>query len=489
MSIEFTQIPDDLLVPGQYQEIDNSAAGESDEVKKVLFLGVKTPAGSVPAGTVSAISSESNIRARFGEGSPLSVMAQNFLALNTTEKLYGLGLAELSAGTKAVKSLTFGGPATESGMFVRYINGRKVSISVANAGTPAEMAAAFVAAAQSLRDTEVELSVDTTNTAKVLLTALTKGVNGNYITCVAGLYGEADPAGVTATFETVTQGSGNPDVSTVLAAIGETKYHYIVTDLADAANIIALAAELKSRYSGTRQIDGRLFVALCGEDGDESTAGSVIKQATANSPHIVYIPRGTNPQSPAVWVGRFAAPLVRRLADDPAANITDIEVDGLIVTQERNATARGKLLGAGVATYRTSSTGTVLIERVVTSYTTNTDGDRDESYLDIQVVETISAIRAYINSTARTRYKTWKLAETSENFGSGAKVMTPEIWKGFLVEIYQEVFIKEKQWCQDLESYKATILAEVASKSRLNWQHKPTLIGQFYIGAGLTQFD
>ncbi len=492
MSIQFTQIPDELLVPGQYQEIDNSAAGSVGDIKKVLILGMKTQTGAAPAGAVVAISSESNARAQLGEGSPAAVMAQNFLALNKTDKLYALPLAELVAGVKAVKSLTFTGPATEDGTFTRYVNGRKVAIAVAKNDAAAAIAASFVAACNSLRDMEVDASVDGVTPEKVLLTSLVKGLAGNQTTVVAGIYGEKDPSGVTATFANSVTGTGNPDVSDVLAAIGETRYHYIITDLADTANLVALSAELTSRYSGTRQIDGRLFLALSGEDGDESTEGSLIAQAAGiNSPHIVLIPRGINPQTPGVWGARFAAALVRRLADDPAANTTDTEIAGLIVTQERTASDRETLLKAGIATYRASTTGVALIERVVTSYTTNTDGDRDTSYLDVQVVETISAIRAYINSTARTRYKTWKLASTSENFGSGSKVMTPELWKGFLVELYQQVFIQEKQWCQDLEGYKNTILTEVDAdgKTRLNWSHKPTLIGQFYIGAGLTQFD
>lgn len=126
----------------------------------------------------------------------------------------------------------------------------------------------------------------------------------------------------------------------------------------------------------------------------------------------------------------------------------------------------------------------------MTSYTENSDGERDTSYLDMQVVETVDAIRTYISSEARKRFKTWKLASTEENFGSGAKVMTPGVWRSFLAELYQNVFIKEKQWCQDADSYIASISVAVKaeSKTRLEYIHRPVLIGQFYIGAGLNQF-
>ena len=492
MSIDFTQIPDELLVPGQYQEIDNSLAGSTGEEKKALVIGIKGSAGTAEANTVIAVSGDSKARSLLEEGYPAAVMAMNFMDLNKVEKLYVLPLDEAEAGVAAVKSYTFTASPTEDGTFVRYVNGKKVSMAVSSGGELADLASAFVAAVNSVRDMEVEASVNTEETTQVLLTALAKGENGNQMTVEAGLYGESDPAGIAATLADVTTGSGNPSVENALAAMGETKYHYIITDLSDSANIALFAAELKSRYSGTRQCDGRMFLALCGEDGDESTEDSLIEQASGiNSPHIVLVPRGENPQTPAVWAARFAAPLVRTLSDDPAANTYDTEIDGLISTTERDADTRENLLEAGIATYRVDSAGTVLVERVVTSYNEDSDGNRNTSYLDVQVTETISRIRSEINAEARTRYKTWKLASTEENFGSGSKVMTPDTWKAFLVGMYSQEFIKEKQWCQDLESYKDSILVEISSdeKTRLNYSHKPTLIGQFYIGAGLTQFD
>ena len=132
----------------------------------------------------------------------------------------------------------------------------------------------------------------------------------------------------------------------------------------------------------------------------------------------------------------------------------------------------------------------MLIERLVTSYTENTDGGRDTSYLDVQVTETVDAVRTYINAEAKKRFKAWKLAGTEENFGAGAKVMTPGVFRSFLAELYGEVFIKEKQWCQDFDAYMKSIVVEVkaGSKTRLEYSHRPSLIGQFYIGAGLLQF-
>jgi phage tail sheath gpL-like len=180
----------------------------------------------------------------------------------------------------------------------------------------------------------------------------------------------------------------------------------------------------------------------------------------------------------------------RILADDPAANTYDTEVGGLQAGAEYDAATRQKLLEAGVTTWRLDASGNVLVERLVTSFTENTDGGRDTSFLDVQVTETVDAVRTYINAAAKKRFKSWKLASTNENFGAGSKVMTPGVWRSFLAELYQEVFIKEKQWCQDFEGYNKSLIIEIKkdSKTRLEYSHRPNLIGQFYIGAGLLQF-
>ena len=148
------------------------------------------------------------------------------------------------------------------------------------------------------------------------------------------------------------------------------------------------------------------------------------------------------------------------------------------------------MLSAGVATFRSGADGNVLIERLATSFTENSDGGRDVSFLDIQIPETLDAVRDRINAEARRRFGRWKLARTDENFGAGAKVMTADVFRTFLCELYQQDFILRLKWCQDFDGYKNSLVVEVkaGSKTRLEYMHRPDLIGQFLIGAGLLQF-
>lgn len=483
----FEQIPENLLVPGQYQEIDNSLAGTTSDVKKVLIIATMATTGTAEEGKAVQVLTASKARSLFGNGSPAAIMSEKFLEKNTTEELWVLPVAE-PAGTAWTKTMTVTAENASEGAVVLSVNGEKVETAVAENAEAKTVAAAIVAAMNGTSNLPVEAVLDDEDDGGTTLkiSANVKGVNGNLNTVSV----MSASFGIKVTDGTETKGTGIPNLKTLLKELGAVRYNYIISEFADSDSVSAIAAELKDRYSAVRQIGGRCFVALSGDMGDVSTEGTMLAEAEkVNSPHIILVPRGNSVQLPCVWATVWCAMICRRLADDPSANTTDIELEGL-AADEFSFSERQKLLEAGIATFRLDTMGTVLVERVVTSYTENSDGERDTSYLDMQVVETVDAIRTYINSEARKRFKTWKLASTEENFGSGAKVMTPGVWRSFLAELYQNVFIKEKQWCQDANSYIASISVSVkaGSKTRLEYIHRPVLIGQFYIGAGLNQF-
>jgi phage tail sheath gpL-like len=479
-----TQIPANLLVPGQYEEIDNSLAGAQGDIKKALLMGYKTAAAPALSGKPLQVLTKAKAAELCGYGSPAAIMAEAFLELNRIEECWILPVPEPEAGTKWQRPFTVTAETAGEGAVSITVNGRTLAAAVGAGAAAAEIAAALTARINSEENLPVEAAVAE---SVVTVSSLVKGIGGNKNTVSMA----SAAAGVSIAPGAAVPGTGAADLAALFPGLGGTRYQYFISDFDDPANIAALAAELESRYGALRQIGGRAFIALSGPAGSATEAGSVIAQAEAvNSPHLVLIPRLNNPQLPGEWAARFAAAAIRRLADDPAANTYDVQVDGLAAEAEVEFETRQKLLEAGIATWRLDTVGNILIERLVTSYTENTDGGRDTSYLDVQVTETVDAVRTYINAEAKKRYKNWKLASTEENFGAGSRVMTPGVFRSFLADLYQSVFIQEKQWCQDFEAYKASILVEVmaGSKTRLQYQHQPVLIGQFLIGAGLLQF-
>jgi phage tail sheath gpL-like len=474
------------LVPGQYREVDSSLAGTAGEIKKALIIAYKSAEGTAPAGTPVQALSDLKAASLFGYGSPAAIPAKIFLELNRIEECRVLPVDAPEAATTRQKSYTVSVTAAQQGAAAITVNGRRIDAAAIAAGaTAGDVAAAIVARINGEIWLPVEAEIGDGGAFTVKSVVAGTGGNANRVT----ITGEAD--GVTITGGTTTLGTQTANVKNLLKALGNVRYNYFVFDFDDADNIAALGAELSGRFGAMRQIGGRAFVALSGDIGGVSEPGTVLAQAEMiNNPHIVLVPRLKNPHLPGEWAARWCAVACRILADDPAANTYDLVVTGLTSDMEVDADTRQILLTAGIATYRTDTTGNVLIERLVTSYTENTDGGRDTSYLDIRVPETVDAVRTYINAEAKKRYKTWKPASTEENFGSGAKVMTAGIFRSFLCELYRAVFIKEKRWRRDFDGYKNSLIVEVkkGGKTWLEYIHRPNLIGQFYIGAGLLQF-
>jgi len=485
MPVPIRQIPANLLVPGQYQEIDNSLAGSQGDIKKALMIGYKLATSEAENGKPVNVLSAAKAHQLFGSGSPAAIMAETFLSLNKVEELYVLPIPEPGAGTVWKKEFTVSGSAADTGAVRITVNGCNYEAAVSAGADAAAVAAAITARINA----EITLPVIAEADAGVVtVSANVKGEAGNSNSVVITPY---IGYGVSIEETAATAGTGVTDIKPFLKGLGEVRYNFIASDFDDAGNIRASSDELESRYGAMRQIGGRMYIALSGGLGSRTEADTMLAKAgDVNSPHIVLIPRGVNPDLPCVWAAAWCATACRILADDPAANTYDTKVTGLIGDIAFDFDERQKLLEAGIATYRLDTVGNVLIERLVTSYTENTDGGRDTSYLDVQVTETVDAVRTYINTEAKKRFKTWKLASTEENFGAGARVMTAGVFLSFLSELYQEVFIKEKQWCQDFDGYKKSILVEIkaGSKTRLEYSHQPNLIGQFYIGAGLLQF-
>jgi len=480
MPIPFTQIPAALLVPGQYQEVDNSLAGSVGEIKRALIIACKGVAGTAPAGTPVRVFSDLRAAALFGGGSPAALLARAFLSLNRVEECWVLPVDAPQAATPWRKEFTVSASGAQQGAVAITVNGARIAAAAVAAGADAQkIAAAIIARING----ELWLPVEAValEGGKFIVKAAVPGAGGNAISVSI----ESQAAGVKVSEGTETKGAQSAIIKPLFEKLGSVRYNYIVSDFDEADNISALADELSDRFTAMQQIGGRAFIAVSG--GKEA---ALAKAAAVNNPHIVLVPRLENPQLPGEWAARWCSIACRILADDPAANTHGLTVTGLASDSEPDADSRQALLMAGIATYRTDASGNVLIERLVTSYTENIDGGRDTSFLDIQVPETVDAVRTYINAEAAKRYRTWKLASTEENFGSGAKVMTAGIFRSFLCELYSEVFIKTKRWCQDFDGYRDSIITEIkrGSKTRLEYKHQPNLIGQFYIGAGLLQF-
>ncbi|MDR2096743.1 MAG: hypothetical protein LBP76_14670 [Treponema sp.] len=253
MAIPFTQIPDVLLVPGQYQEVDNSLAGTAGEIKKVLLVAYKSAAGTAPAGTAVRVLSDLKATVLFGFGSPAAILAKAFLELNKTEECWVLPVAAPAAATPWQKTYTVSVTTVQRGAAAITVNGVKIDAAAIAAGASAgEIAAAIVARINS--ELWLPVEAEAGEAGAFIVKSVVAGTGGNFNTVTI----TSDAAGLTITAGNITPGTQAANVKPLFAALGNVRYHYFIYDFSDADNIAALADELTSRYGPCARLGGAL---------------------------------------------------------------------------------------------------------------------------------------------------------------------------------------------------------------------------------------
>jgi hypothetical protein len=146
MGVPFTQIPAALLVPGQYQEIDNSLAGSVGDIKKALIVAYMSAAGTAGPGVPVRVLSDLKAAELFGYGSPAALLSKAFLELNKIEECWVLPVAEPAAGTRWQKSFTVSVTTAGAGAVSISVNGVKLEAAAVSAGADAVAVASAIVA-------------------------------------------------------------------------------------------------------------------------------------------------------------------------------------------------------------------------------------------------------------------------------------------------------------------------------------------------------
>lgn len=488
MAISFNKIPSNIRTPGVYTEVDNSQAVRGAQLiaMRMLLLGQKLVAGTATALTALRVTSVQQARTAFGVGSMLAAMVEAALEQNSTNELWVMPIADNGAGVAAAGSLTFGGAPTQAGTLSFYIAGRKVQIGVSSTDTPAALATALVAAITADTDMQVSAAVDGVSTAKVNITAKHKGESGNDIDLRVNYFGESTPAGLTTTIVDMTGGTGNPDITTALAALGDEWYQVIAMPYTDAANLTALEAELADRFDPLREIEGHAFAAARGSHGDLGTLGD-----SRNSPHLSIVAAAAEPMAPYVKAAETAAIAAFYASIDPARPLQTLAyrhclppVEADRFTQEE----RNLLLYDGIATTTVDAGGTMLVERMVTTYKTNAAGATDTSYLDVETLFTLMTVRHDWRNYITLKYPRHKLADDGTRFGPGQAVVTPNVIKAEAVSKFREW--EELGLVENFDQFKADLIVErnASDPNRLDVLLPPDLINGLRVVATKIEF-
>jgi phage tail sheath gpL-like len=418
----------------------------------------------------------------FGRGSMLAEMLKKAKAVDAFMDTWGLALDDNAAGATASGNFTVTGTPTEAGTLNLYIAGTRVQVAVTVGQTDAQVATAIAAAINA--DTTLPVTAAAA-LGVATVTARHKGETGNDIDLRLNYFAERTPKGIAVAVTAMSGGTSNPDVATAIAAMGAEWWNWIVMPYTDAANLTALEAELDARWGPLQQKGARAFAAFRGNHAQTATFGD-----DRNNPHVSTMGTNIAPEPPYLWAAVNAMAAARRLALDPARPVQRIELTGLKspdIADRWTDSERNLLLFDGISTYTVGSDGTVLIERQITMYQENTAAIADDSYLNIETPETLERIRFEQRARILQKFPQFKLSDTDEEFGAGQPVVTRDVIRAELLDLYQ-LFI-ERAWAQDLESYDGSLIVEIDTvQSRVNVQDSPRLIGQYRIHAMQSQF-
>ena len=478
--MNFSQIPNSLLVPGFWTEFDNSAAAGSGIMPwTVLLIGSMLAGGSAEANVPVQIFSDDEADNLFGKGSQTALMVRAFRKNNPVMPLWAVGVAD--GTTKATKEVTVTGTATAAGVVALYVAGQNVNIAVASGDTAADIAEAIADAVTD--NTPVTASA---SSGTVTFTAKNGGTAGNYIDIrVNYVAGEVLPAGVSVSGTgLMTGGAGDPSVETVIENIGAQWFNIIVTAFSASATLTALKEELEARWSATNQKTG---VAIFGDNSDNArTVASGL-----NSQVLVELPLPKSP-TPSFEIAAAGAAVIAQSAEaDPAMPLGNLSVKGILapsMKDRKNLNEENAMLLAGGSLINAAADGTVYLRRTVTTYKTNAAGAEDDSYQQLETIFTLSFIRWDWNNYMASKYPRAKLAGDSYEYGEGQVIITPK--KGRAEALSRFDYWQQIGVAQDAETFKKYLVVEINAQNpyRLDFLLPATLMKQLFTVATKLQF-
>lgn len=484
-NISFSLIPKNIRVPGAYAEFDNRNAvtGLSNQPYRVLLIGQMLTGGTQTPLVPVDITRAEEAALLFGQGSMLTGMVEAYKKNDQFTKLTVVALNDDSSGSKAEGTITITGTATQSGVLNLYVGGKRVRVGV-DAGDDSATISASIIAAVTVDQNCLVMATTTSN--GVTLTAKHSGETGNEIDVVFNYYSdETTPSGIitNVAVPALSGGTGNPDLVSVIAAMGDSWYNIIVSPYTDAANLVLLENEMADRFGPMRAIDGVVFLAK-----NANHAGLITLCRSRNSPHLSICESYNYPLPPYERAAMIAAQVAVSAQNDPARPFQTLTLFGDMAPQETDRmtmTERNLLLFEGCSTSFIDAGGQVHIERLISTYTENSLGAPDISYLDINTLLTLSYLRYSWRIRVLLRFPRMKLGDDGAR---GDNVMTPKTMKAEMIALAGEW--ADLGLIENLEEFKKSLIVvrPATDVNRLDIILPPDLMNQLRIMATRIDF-
>ena len=484
MSLSFDQIPSRLRIPGVFIEQTAKLASSGDRLNNVLHLGYAR-GGNAEQDVIYKVTDTVHAKELFGEYSILTEMADRHFALNNGLTLDAAAIKPPTAQVYATGSIGISTAATADSLLTIRIADQVVSAELVAGDSTEAIATALAAAINAAAGCLVSAVADADI---VELTASLPGLLGNDISLVTEYYRE-EALPVEIIVDSMSGGTGKPDLSVVLDSMGEDYYDYLVTPFTDGASLTVIDEAVEQRWHAMAGFNVETLVIYAIAD---TFANTVATGKLQNSPFLIPHAIANAPQAPWIWAASVCAIESDSLTNDPAAPLTGKEVPGLKAPKECwNWEKRNELLYSGMSTFTSDRAGNVYLEKVITSYQTDSQGLADASYLSINVPELMRNIRRVQSAYLASVFKGFKLTDYPDQHPSGHKITGVDGIRAALIGFYKQNLIEDRAWCTDSDHYKDTLIVErdTDSRTRVNYSDEPVMIGQLETIAGKSELQ
>lgn len=461
MGVLFNNIPGNIRVPLFYAEFQPGGTPYQQNAR-LLLVGQKLAAGAATANEPILVR-DGAANALFGTGSMLAVMCQIARKNGPLQEIWALPLADDVAGVAATGTITVAAPSlTQAAVLTLYIAGRRIRIPVLTSDTRTTIAAALVAAINAQSDLPVTAAVNGTTNYQIDLTARHKGTLGNYVEIEKGVYTEDGPlANTLLTIVGMASGAADPDMLTALNNLGDDEFDWIASPYADATNIgraSDLLNDVSGRWSWAKQIYGHY---LCTHPGTVSALQTL--GAGLNSQHVSVFPCRKFLSGPHEVAAAAGAVMAAHLQDAPELSrpLQTLPLLGIVgprqVADRLTLSDKQTLYFTGISGYHLRRDGTVAIDRIVTTYQSNTWGDPDWTYLDVETMaQAMFGIR-YIRTEITSKHARQALA--SDNPGRLPQIVTPIDIKNTIIHAYSKL-VRDEGVFENIEAFTQSLVVE-----------------------------
>lgn len=450
------------------------------------FWGEYTP-GTEAELVPRQVTSANEASALFGRGSHLHGMAISLFQNNLVTEAWFVAQND-AAGTAQNVTVTFAGVPTAAGTIFIYVAGIRFAVGVAASASIDTYGAAVAAALQADTSLPIFVSYDEAND-QLSIVAKNQGTVANDLDIRFNYFrGEEFPLGMTPPVLAVAAaGATDPDLSLVWAVLGDVHYNVFGITYNDTANIAILEVELLDRFQPDRAIDAVGFLTI------QDTHSNILTVAAArNSQHVSIMGGDALPTPPwfmtAAIVGRVGASAM----SDPALPFQNLVLTGLRVpkaTDEFTLQEQELLLAAGIAIFQTNAAGQILIGRLVSTYTVDSQGAPDDTFRDINTSLTLGFYRFDMRNALTRAFPQHKLVGDDVRFQPGQKVVTPRLMRAEVIAIAKGWH--DRALLEDFEGFKksVTVVRDVAlDPNRLDILIAPDVVNQFRVARIQTQF-